>query len=174
MNVSNHTEKSLKAHNHTVVTEPGACLSWLDHLTLPLEHMSQSQGTCRAAQVSPGELESDLSTAAYLTLDTGRRSAASEDWCQRQTALPCFLPCLCSPCRCGWPRTPQDLLPVEKKGWSKQVGFLDLYHSLVGRGTAVEHPEEDGGSPFELAVQMKEGCCSQNFGASWAWLFAAV
>lgn len=67
MNVSNHTEKSLKAHNHTVVTEPGACLSWLYHLTLPLEHMSQGQGTCRAAQVSPGELESDLSTVGWRT-----------------------------------------------------------------------------------------------------------
>ena len=58
------------------------------------------------------------------------------------------------------------MLPVERKGWWRQVGFLGLYHSLVGRGTAGEHPEEDGESPFELGVQMKEGCCSQNFGAS--------
>lgn len=44
--------------------------------------------------------------------------------------------------------------------------FLDLYHSLVGRGTAAEHPEEDGGSPFELAVQMREGGCCQSSAAS--------
>lgn len=58
-------------------------------------------------------------------------------------------------------------------GWLKQVGFLGLYHSLVGREIAAEHPEEDGGSPFELAVQMREGGCFQSFAASSAWLFAA-